>query len=285
MPTESDVQTPEGVRTYRGRTLEEILPQIREELGPDAIILREREGLVGGVGGFFAQRFIEVEARRGDEVADRAASGSTIDIYDEDDDLGADENDDLGAGLKEPPHAAAGEPPLLPAGDPGADQGVEISARRQTPAEPPAPSEPRPFIPPELQRERIIPRDPQGEPAAPTRRFETDVFLERLREASQILPDEDEELEEPAAAAPSMPVAEPTGEGAPGHTELEDAQPHAARALSSGVTSRQSLRDTSAGGAAGPTPWSPSRASSSGRCRARPRCPGRCARRWRRKTR
>ena len=63
------------MRTYRGRTLEEILPQIREELGPDAIILREREGLVGGVGGFFAQRFIEVEARRGD--------GQSIDIYDD----------------------------------------------------------------------------------------------------------------------------------------------------------------------------------------------------------
>src|SRR3984957_19976939 len=78
MATERNVrQSAEGVRTYRGRTLEEILPQVREELGPDAIILREREGLVGGVGGFFAQRFIEVEARRGD--------GQSIDIYDEDD--------------------------------------------------------------------------------------------------------------------------------------------------------------------------------------------------------
>ena len=76
MATESNVQqSAHGVRTYRGRTLEEILPQIREELGPDAIILREREGLVGGVGGFFAQRFIEVEARRGD--------GQSIDIYDD----------------------------------------------------------------------------------------------------------------------------------------------------------------------------------------------------------
>ncbi len=52
-----------SVQTYRGRRLEDILPQIREELGPDAVILREREGLVGGFGGFFAQRFIEVQAR------------------------------------------------------------------------------------------------------------------------------------------------------------------------------------------------------------------------------
>ena len=64
-----------SVHTYRGRRLEDILPQIRAELGPDAVILREREGLVGGVGGFFAQRFIEVQARRG---------GPSIDLYDED---------------------------------------------------------------------------------------------------------------------------------------------------------------------------------------------------------
>ena len=48
MATESNLQqSSSGVRTYRGRTLEEILPQIRAELGADAIILREREGLVG----------------------------------------------------------------------------------------------------------------------------------------------------------------------------------------------------------------------------------------------
>ena len=32
-----------GVRTYRGRNLEELIPQIREDLGPDAMILRQRE--------------------------------------------------------------------------------------------------------------------------------------------------------------------------------------------------------------------------------------------------
>jgi flagellar biosynthesis GTPase FlhF len=51
------------VKTYRGRTLEELLPQIREELGPDAIVLRRREGLAGGVGGFFQKHFVEVDAR------------------------------------------------------------------------------------------------------------------------------------------------------------------------------------------------------------------------------
>src|SRR3954471_13006315 len=52
------------VKTYRGRTLEELLPQIREELGPEAIVLRRREGLGGGVGGVFQKHFVEVDARQ-----------------------------------------------------------------------------------------------------------------------------------------------------------------------------------------------------------------------------
>jgi flagellar biosynthesis GTPase FlhF len=208
MATESNVRSAHGVRTYRGRTLEEILPQIREELGPDAIILREREGLVGGVGGFFAQRFIEVEARRGD--------GQSIDIYDDapDSDLG-----------NVPPAAEAvterQQPLLSEAGEPrteippAPEEPVDFTARRQTPVQPPIePSEPRPFDPPVVQRERIVPKlPPQPEPAPPTRRFETDVFLERLRAASAILPDEDEDedLAEPdAGAAPAASMIAPS---------------------------------------------------------------------------
>ena len=51
------------VRTYRGKSLEELIPKIQAELGPDAIILREREGLTGGVNGFFAQRCVEVDVQ------------------------------------------------------------------------------------------------------------------------------------------------------------------------------------------------------------------------------
>jgi flagellar biosynthesis GTPase FlhF len=51
-------------RTYRGTDLEELLPKIREELGPDAIVLRQRDGLDGGIGGFFQRRCVEVVARR-----------------------------------------------------------------------------------------------------------------------------------------------------------------------------------------------------------------------------
>ena len=49
-------------KTYRGRSLEELLPRVRAELGPDAVIVRQREGLTGGVGGFFQKRCVEIEA-------------------------------------------------------------------------------------------------------------------------------------------------------------------------------------------------------------------------------
>src|SRR4051794_41926179 len=51
------------VKTFRGRSLEEILPQVRSELGSDAIVVRRREGLAGGVGGFFQRSYVEVDAR------------------------------------------------------------------------------------------------------------------------------------------------------------------------------------------------------------------------------
>jgi len=61
-PTKTDIR-PGEVRTYRGRTVEELIPRIRAELGPGAMILRERQGLTGGVGGFFAKRCVEIDAQ------------------------------------------------------------------------------------------------------------------------------------------------------------------------------------------------------------------------------
>jgi flagellar biosynthesis GTPase FlhF len=61
-------------RTYRGSDLDELLPKIREELGPDAIVLRQRDGLGGGIGGFFQRRCVEVVARR---------AGPRVNQYDE----------------------------------------------------------------------------------------------------------------------------------------------------------------------------------------------------------
>src|SRR4051794_24284787 len=74
------------VRVFRGRSLEEVLPQIRAELGPDAIITRQREGLQGGIAGFFQKQFVEVEARAGTpSVAGARRRTPVLDIYDDDD--------------------------------------------------------------------------------------------------------------------------------------------------------------------------------------------------------
>src|SRR5262245_48136458 len=43
-------------------------------MGPDAIVVRRRDGLVGGVGGFFQRPFVEVEAR---------AAGPRVDVFDD----------------------------------------------------------------------------------------------------------------------------------------------------------------------------------------------------------
>src|ERR1700689_3205464 len=59
---------------YRGRSVDEVIPQIQRDLGSDAIIVRRREGLTGGILGFFQHPFVEIEALPG-------APG--IDVYDE----------------------------------------------------------------------------------------------------------------------------------------------------------------------------------------------------------
>jgi flagellar biosynthesis GTPase FlhF len=62
-------------RVYRGRSVEELVPQIQRDLGADAIIVRRREGLTGGVLGFFQRTYVEIEAMSG-------VPG--VDVYDED---------------------------------------------------------------------------------------------------------------------------------------------------------------------------------------------------------
>src|SRR4051812_13076965 len=57
------MDTTAETKTFRGRSLEDVLPQVRTELGPDAIVTRRREGLAGGVGGFFQRSYVEVDAR------------------------------------------------------------------------------------------------------------------------------------------------------------------------------------------------------------------------------
>src|SRR3954447_6668022 len=49
--------------TFRGRSLDELVPKIREQLGDDAIIVARRETTSGGVGASSALREIEVDVR------------------------------------------------------------------------------------------------------------------------------------------------------------------------------------------------------------------------------
>jgi flagellar biosynthesis GTPase FlhF len=72
--TKSNAANDTKVKTYRGKSLEELLPRIRADLGPEAVITSRREGLIGGIGGFFQKRCVEVDARPG---------GPRIDVYDD----------------------------------------------------------------------------------------------------------------------------------------------------------------------------------------------------------
>src|ERR1700755_1434121 len=116
-----------GVRTYRGRKLEDLIPQIRAELGPDAIILRQREGLMGGVGGFFAQKCVEVDA----QAAQRPEAPS-VDIYDEDEPVN---------GWELPEDEVYSLPALPPAEEPVTPPPVAADPVAPTPA-------PEAFVPP-----------------------------------------------------------------------------------------------------------------------------------------
>jgi len=151
-----------GVRTYRGRKLEDLIPQIRAELGPDAIILRQREGLMGGVGGFFAQKCVEVDAQ-----ASPRAEAPSVDIYDEDEpvngwELPEDEVYSLPAlpPAEEPvtPPSVAADPIATPTPEPGFEAAAPLPAPEaiapSTPAAAPAPAP-----------EAIAPSTPAAAPA------------------------------------------------------------------------------------------------------------------------
>jgi flagellar biosynthesis protein FlhF len=61
-------------RTFRADTLEAALGAVRQEMGPEAIVLTQREGIVGGIGGFFGKHCVEIDV----ECPPRLASPSAI---------------------------------------------------------------------------------------------------------------------------------------------------------------------------------------------------------------
>ena len=153
-----------GVRTYRGRKLEDLIPQIRAELGPDAIILRQREGLMGGVGGFFAQKCVEVDAQAGGEREPQPR----IDIYDEDEPVnGWDDGLEnfLADVTPNPTPSVLDQTPALPrpvAALPLAEQPAPVAAEPAQPLTEPL----QPPIAETIQQPFAEPIQPPSEPAA-----------------------------------------------------------------------------------------------------------------------
>lgn len=106
-------------RTYRGTSLEELIPRIREELGPDAVITKRREGIVGGIAGFFGKRCVEVEARAGrPAVAAPAVPAEAVVRAYRHEPAGSDEGEKARVEDREDPRPTwddGGSPPLMEA--------------------------------------------------------------------------------------------------------------------------------------------------------------------------
>jgi flagellar biosynthesis GTPase FlhF len=151
-----DAQT----RVYRGRSVEELVPQIQRELGADAIIVRRREGLTGGVMGFFQRAFVEIEAMPG---------GPGVDLYDE----------DAAGATPEALSSPQASAPVAPAADasaaaptvelpavPLAERAPAPEYRAAAPPQPP-PSAVPPVAPPlaALAPEQFVPSPPSTPPA------------------------------------------------------------------------------------------------------------------------
>ncbi len=135
-----DAQT----RVYRGRSVEELVPQIQRELGADAIIVRRREGLTGGMLGFFQRAFVEIEAMPG---------GPGVDLYDEDaptQSLAVPAAADASAPAAMAPPAAAQPSAMAPSA-------AAAFAAPAPAGEPPAPLAGEPTPAPEYQAEPAAP--------------------------------------------------------------------------------------------------------------------------------
>ena len=233
-----------GVRTYRGRKLEDLIPQIRTELGPDAIILRQREGLMGGVGGFFAQKCVEVDA----QAAPRPEA-PRVDIYDEDEPVNGWEltDEEANSFRTEPiaplpddfPALPAAEHPLAPppvAADPVVSPTPELEAFAAPAPEAFAVPAPEAFAPP-------APEAPPTEGAA-------ESFVTRLEQAAAHvdidelvklvtaggLPAPTEAPDAPVVAEPIVP--EPRSSSVP----RSSPEPGRSRARRSGADRRRGAR-------------------------------------------
>ncbi len=183
-----------GVRIYRGRNLIDLIPRIRADLGPDAVIVRERQGVVGGINGFFAKRFVEVEAQ----------AAPRVDVYDDEDDLSfADDLADAEVGTEA---IIAAEEQRLALAERAVGTGA--TALTETPVEPEAVMEYLAAVEPQGPVEAQVAVEPQV-PAAPQAPTEDQAGVEP--EALGKPPEDVSRsgISPPPAAATPQPAAGP----------------------------------------------------------------------------
>jgi flagellar biosynthesis GTPase FlhF len=194
--------------TYRGRSLEELVPRIRQELGDDAVIVSRRETTSGGVGGFFAKREIEVEVRPGESAGPEVAAAFAAQLAEAQQRAG-------GADLLQPPSgvrpmtapeidalpgsADVTVDDLFPPTPPTQAQGLAALFNAGMPPEEPA-AEAAPVAPEPV---------PDEEPVARREVLDDDEW-------EIVYGDDDEDDDEPEAFAPAPiapepPADEPTG--------------------------------------------------------------------------
>ena len=78
------MSTTTAPKTFRARSLTDALAQVRDELGPDAVVVRRREGLEGGVAGFFQKAVVEIEAQPGGAALADAPTRPGTSLLDDD---------------------------------------------------------------------------------------------------------------------------------------------------------------------------------------------------------
>ncbi len=145
-----------ATRVYRGRSVEDLVPQIQRDLGADAIIVRRREGLTGGVLGFFQRAFVEIEAMPG---------GPGVDLYDEDvHDLPLDGSESYAEDTAGQLSAQEYQPEPLVQPTPAASQPAATPAAQPAAARPPLAPHLAPGLP---QRPTFEYRSAAMRPAAP----------------------------------------------------------------------------------------------------------------------
>jgi flagellar biosynthesis protein FlhF len=104
-----------STKTFRAATLTDALAQVRAELGPDAVVVRRREGLHGGLAGFFQKAVVEIEAHNGGGVDLREDTPAMPDI------APALARDAAAAGFAAALATAVGNPDPKPYADPAID--------------------------------------------------------------------------------------------------------------------------------------------------------------------